>query len=967
MKNFIYLKKTILVVLFALTFKLPCIYGQQYTLQDDDVVVEDGIIKSCSYNFVLKDIIIPQTLDGQNVTGIGLPNYAGVFYNKGITSVILPVSLKTIGANAFWINNITSLDLSVCPELTTIGESAFESNSIAILNLTNCTSLISIGNRAFDNNKLSGLDLSDCTALKTIGDYSFYSNSITSLNLTNCKELMSMGDYAFSLNKLTGLDLSGCTKLLSIGYRAFYQNPSLTSFALPEITYKGSVYKIWKDGNNNTYTAGTDPANNLNTFYVTFIQYTLTDNDVVVEGGVIISCSYNFELRNIIIPQNLDGQTVIAIADGTSFSAGVFYNKGITSVQLPSSVQTVGGYAFYDNKLISLDLSVCPEISTIGDYAFYSNSITGLDLNNCTSMISIGSYAFYSNPSVTGFILPKPVITGYFYSYWKDGDGGTHSGSESVSNLTTSYTRIMPEITAIDPIYVSTAGSEEISIIGKNFENEKYNKKVLINGIEPLSYSSWSDNLIKVICPPNPKGSVKIEIALENNINYTSPKHLYYSDDDIVTVCGNVSGTWLTGKTYLLNCSVTIPDGQTLIIEQGVKVVAMADEQIELYCSGNLEVTGTISNPVIFTSTNNTPGSWEGIKIYGTNQNCKFNYCVFEYATTAVSLYGEATGCSSYSNHSEFKSCIIRNNSKDGFYCEGSGDPSSGCTIPKTGACSPLIENCQIYNNGEEGIELVAYDGYLSNGYIGARVHNNLIYNNRNGIYSYGDDNVEPQIVNNVITKNSESAIKSTHSVFNTDYYKIANNIFSNNGKGVVNEFSTAIILNNNGFWSNSVDMTGQFQNVSNIFENPFFVDFQNNDFRLQQVSHYIDAGSNDFVDFETDFNGKIRIIDGLGSGVSKVDIGAYEFNSYFTGVNEKEIPGLLKLFPNPTKGIIQVEGFSPYEKIKITLLDISGKQILQFENTGSTAIIDLTNYNPGVYLIYLGGERQKAIKIIKE
>lgn len=42
----------------------------QYILTDDDVEVTDGIITKCTYGFAIKDIIIPDTLDGQPVIGI---------------------------------------------------------------------------------------------------------------------------------------------------------------------------------------------------------------------------------------------------------------------------------------------------------------------------------------------------------------------------------------------------------------------------------------------------------------------------------------------------------------------------------------------------------------------------------------------------------------------------------------------------------------------------------------------------------------------------------------------------------------------------------------------------------------------------------------------------------------------------------------------------------------------------------
>ncbi len=966
------------------TFYLPFI---PYTLKDEDVVVENGIITSCSYNFDLKNIIIPQTLDGQTVTGI--KNGGGVFNYRSLTSVVLPSTIESIGSFAFEGNRLSTLDLTGCPSLKSIGDYAFRddkistlnlsasnqiniigdyaffSNSIGSLDFSNCSNLTSIGNSAFSSNSIGSLDFSNCTNLTSIEDYAFSSNHVASLDLSDCSGLKNIGENSFVSNSIASLNINGCTSLLNIGNRAFYNNP-LSGFTLPEIAYNGITYTIWKDGKNSSYTAGVNPATDLNTFYLPYIQYTLTNKDVVVENGIITSCSYDFELNNIIIPQVLDGQTVIGIANA-SFSSGVFYDKKIASIELPSTIETIGDYAFYSNRISVIDFSVCPVLSKIGKYAFYNNFLISLDINDCVSLTYLGEYVFSSNSAISQFTLPKTTILNYFYSYWIDGNSVTHTASELVTNLSISYSRVMPVISDVTPVYSPTAGNIEITITGAKFENDRNNKKILFNGIETIDYTEWSDNLIRVVCPPNPAGNGEICIVLENDLKYKSPKSIFYSDDNIEVACGNVSGTWSSGKTYLLSCPVSILAGETLIIESGVKVAAMAGQDILITCNGIIETHGTKSDPVIFTSTTKIPGSWKGITIYGTYDNCKFNYTTFEYASKALSLYGEAYGCTSYSNESKFTNCIIKDNSYDGFYCMGTGDDFFGCSMPKTGATSPLIQNCMIYNNGNNGIELVAYDGYMSNGFIGARIYNSLIYNNENGIYSYGSDNVEPDIINNVFSKNNNSAIRSTQSVFNSDYYLIANNIISDNGAGIINESTNAIKLYNNGFWDNSPDLKGEFQEESDISGDPIFVDFQNNDFNIQPGSPYIDAGSNNFVDFEIDFLGNNRIVDGLGGGISTVDIGAYEFNSYFVGVNENEMPGILRNYPNPTRGIVTLEGLPMNGRVRITVSNISGKVILDFINTGTNAVIDLSEEEPGIYLINLNRQRQKTLKVIKE
>ena len=135
--------------------------------------------------------------------------------------------------------------------------------------------------------------------------------------------------------------------------------------------------------------------------------YTLTDDDVVVEGGIITNCSYNFVLTDIVIPQTLDGQTVIAIADAGTYPSAVFYQKGITSVELPATLMKIGDYAFYNNDISSLDLSVCTGIDTIGKSAFNSNNnLTSLNLSACAALIFIGDHAFYYN-SISFWLCPN--------------------------------------------------------------------------------------------------------------------------------------------------------------------------------------------------------------------------------------------------------------------------------------------------------------------------------------------------------------------------------------------------------------------------------------------------------------------------------------------------------------------------------------------------------------------------------
>jgi len=370
------MKKRNLIMLTILALAIifnSKIYAQQYTLTDNDVVVENGVILSCSYNFILTDIIIPDILDGQTIIGIDDSPYGqGVFSEKSITSVQLPSMIKFIGYKAFFINQLSTVNISNCPNIEQIGYCAFASNNIDNLDLINCINLGDIGDMAFAYNQIDSVNLSDCTALGNIGDQAFSYNNISSFILPVC-----------------------------LGYENYG----------------------WKDKIGNFY-SGNDIVSELSTFYYVDYAYTFTANDLVVENGIISSCLYNFRFKNINIPQVLDGQIIVGIADKLSDN-GVFYFKGMHKIRFPATIEFIGDFAFKENQIVDIDISTCADLVRIGRFAFeYNqvldsidfsacaklevidesafsiNNIKSLDLSPCINLKEIGYLAFYSNTNM---------------------------------------------------------------------------------------------------------------------------------------------------------------------------------------------------------------------------------------------------------------------------------------------------------------------------------------------------------------------------------------------------------------------------------------------------------------------------------------------------------------------------------------------------------------------------------------
>ncbi len=385
----------------------------QYTLVDGDVEMENGYIKSLTTqgnnNIQDKSIIIPSTLQSQSVIGIVDGNGKnGVFSKKSITGVKLPGTMKIIGINAFRDSKINTVDFSDCKSLQIIGNTAFFCNSISSIDFSNCVALEEIKDLAFSAIKhcgeghpakhgpLTDLDLSDCKALKLIGSKAFFAQSLGNVNLNGCTSLEVIGSYAFAFNKLTSVDLSNCKELYSINLGVFLWN-TIATVTLP--VPQTQEFVGWNHDSSNITYNGELPTTVLNSSFSILINHTLEAGDITIDAdGIIQSCSYhpgNYKVH-LSIPEQINGITVKGIADKTK-DDGVFGNKKIRKVDLPGSIEKIGDYAFYANKIGDLDLSNYTSLQTIGINSFSANRLKSVSFENCMALEKIGLESFGSN------------------------------------------------------------------------------------------------------------------------------------------------------------------------------------------------------------------------------------------------------------------------------------------------------------------------------------------------------------------------------------------------------------------------------------------------------------------------------------------------------------------------------------------------------------------------------------------
>ena len=201
--------KNLILIISSVILLTGYVFGQS----GDDFDIRQnaqGGITITGYRGTIRQVIIPETIEGIRVTEIG----AQAFYDKQLTNVTIPSSVTIIGRQAFAENQLTSI---IIPNsVITIGDEAFDPNRLTSLTIGN--RVTSIGENAFAGN----WDWNGNTDLARPG------NSLTNVVIPN--NVTIIGNGAFRNNQLTSVTIPN--SVTTIGRNAFLNN-QLTSFILP--------------------------------------------------------------------------------------------------------------------------------------------------------------------------------------------------------------------------------------------------------------------------------------------------------------------------------------------------------------------------------------------------------------------------------------------------------------------------------------------------------------------------------------------------------------------------------------------------------------------------------------------------------------------------------------------------------------------------------------------------------------
>ena len=484
--------------------------------------------------------------------------------------------------------------------------------------------------------------------------------------------------------------------------------------------------------------------------------------------------------------------------------------------------------------------------------------------------------------------------------------------------------------TASSPITLSNYNDEVVTISGVNATNASQAALIQINSKSHIRIKGiiFADNIMNYADGINATGSgtgIHVIDCEFKNIGWTSNKQTMPSSSNsahAIIFIGTKENSYnniLISENYIHDCITGYSESLTMVgnIDSFIieKNIINFNTNIGIDAAGHFSWTGAPENVN-----------------YARNGSIKNNIVSDFDGPTALDaaggIYVDGGSFITVENNTVFNYSV-------GF--------SVGCEVPNQSNQGNIIRNNIAYNCGLSGLFLGSNTTSVVND---TKVYNNTFYKCGTGTFDNGQmallNNAGSDIRNNILyPSNGNYAIIQFNGTSSTNKTIDYNLLRRDNG-------------NTNSFF---YGITGSIQN--SVYSNPLFVDSSSYDFHLQTSSPAINAGDPSYTSATDvfDIDGEARVIG------ESVDIGVDEYN--FTLGTSNSIKNEVYLYPNPTKGIINIQDISYYNYQIYTL---SG-QIIKASKVDLNTI-DIATQQSGIYilkLIHKNSLQEQYIKIIKQ
>lgn len=360
-----------------------------------DLIVENGVITGAAvqqdfnndYNYckLSGELDIPSYVTYGDTQVPVVSIYNSAFYrNKTITKITVPSTVTVLGNSVFKeAVALKEVDLSAS-NIDKLYSNLFEG----------CTELMRVNFPASATSWNTTSAFKGCAKLKSV---TFPDNS----KLTT----VSGGTYSSAEASNTGA-FNGCAALKSFRFPASVEVVSASS-----MFYNCGVTTVTFTDNRNTVDmtqkypglrlTGThlfsDCASLRTVIFPTVMNYLGTASSTVAYNYVFYNCP---ELTSVVFPE---GSTINTV--GHYF----MWNCGITSIELPESVTTLGTYAFANCKSLK-NFKYPPLLTTVPDYCFYNcASLESVELHE--GIKTVGSRVFEGCTSLKSMVFPEGITS----------------------------------------------------------------------------------------------------------------------------------------------------------------------------------------------------------------------------------------------------------------------------------------------------------------------------------------------------------------------------------------------------------------------------------------------------------------------------------------------------------------------------------------------------------------------------